>query len=199
VLVTIPDLLDFHSDAVHLPLLAPADEVLPQPRGTLWPQRDRFKIVHVTTHPGLEGTTHIRRAVDRLRDRGYPLEFVFLHLVPPGRVLREYADADLAIGKMKMGYYANAQIESMALGVPTVTYVRDEFMTDELRDSGFIFATLDTLEGVLEHYLLHPEQLAEKRAKARRSILALHDNDELARRLLKLYAEVRQSSIRAHR
>jgi hypothetical protein len=110
VLVTTPDLQDFYPDAMHLPLLSPPDDILPETGCTLWPQRDRFKIVHVTVHPGLEGTAHIRRALDRLRDKGYPLDFVFLSLVPHARVLREYADADLAIGKMKMGYYANSQI-----------------------------------------------------------------------------------------
>ena len=83
-----------------------------------------------------------------------------LNGVTHDEVLAELADADLAIGKMKMGYYANAQVESLMAGVPTITYVRPEFMTDELRESGFIFATLDTLEAVIEHYLANPEALA---------------------------------------
>ena len=91
---------------------------------------------------------------------------------------------------MKMGYYANAQIESMAMGVPTVTHVREEFMTDALRDSGFIFADLDSLEAVLELFLRNPQELAAKRAKARASILALHDNEALTRRLVGHYAAV---------
>ena len=102
-------------------------------------------------------------------------------------MLDELADADLAIGKMKMGYYANAQVESLMAGVPTVTYVRPELMTDELRESGFIFATLETLEAVLEHYLRHPEALAAKRAVARESILGLHDNAAIARAHIAIY------------
>jgi len=38
-----------------------------------------------------------------------------------------------ASGKFTVGYYANAQIETMACGVPTVTYVREEFLTEQLR------------------------------------------------------------------
>ena len=41
------------------------------------------------------------------------------------------------------------------------------------------------------HYLQHPEELEKKRAKARQSILALHNNDELARRLVSFYSGLR--------
>ena len=103
-----------------------------------------------------------RDAVERLKARCFALDFVWLHDARHEEVMQALADADLAIGKMKMGYYANAQIESMAMGVPTITHVRDEFMTDALRDSGFIFATLETLEATLEHYLRHPDALANR-------------------------------------
>jgi len=195
-LVTTPDLKDFVPEAEHLPFFAPEIEEEPAPPARL--NSDRiFKIVHVTNHPGLEGTDQIRDAVERLREKGHAIHFVFLRGVPPDQVIREYRDADLAIGKMKMGWYANAQIESMALGVPTITYVRPEFMTDELRDSGFIFTTLEGLEQTLEYYLTHPEELEKKRRIARSSILRLHDNAKLCRRLIDLYASLKMQSDRS--
>jgi hypothetical protein len=184
-LVTTPDMLDFNPRAQHFPFFAPEDVPRAQ-RGTA-PGRP-FKIVHVTNQPGIEGTRHISAAIERLKAKGFAIDLVWMHGQRHEAVLKELADADLAIGKMKMGYYANAQIESMAAGVPTITHVRDAFMTEALRESGFIFATLDTLEQTLEHYLRHPEALAAKRAKARASILALHDNEGLARRLARHYA-----------
>ena len=115
------------------------------------------------------------------------MSFRFLHLVGHDQVLREIAAADLTIGKMKMGHYANAQIKSMLLGVPAVTHLRREFMTPELERSGFIFTTLAELEGTLEHYLRHPEELERKRKIARSSILELHDNERLGKRMIALY------------
>src|SRR5690606_28763757 len=123
---------------------APDEVPPPEPAATAEPSE--FKIVHVTNQPGIEGTRHIESAIARLKGKGWPVRFVWLHGRRHEEVLAELATADLAIGKMKMGYYANAQIESMAMGVPTVTHVRESFMTDELRDSGFILATMDTLE-----------------------------------------------------
>ncbi len=188
--VTTPDLKDFVPEAEHLPFFAPEIEDQPVPPARLSGNRI-FKIVHVTNHPGLEGTDQIRAAVERLKDKGHAIHFVFLRGVPPDQVMREYRDADLAIGKMKMGCYANAQIESMTLGVPTVTYVRPEYMTDELRESGFIFTTLEGLEQTLEFYLTHPGELEKKRKIARSSILRLHDNAKLCRRLIDLYASLK--------
>ncbi len=186
-LVTTPDLKDFIPDAIHQTFFAPDIAIHSRTE-----RRDRTitKIVHATNHPGIEGTSAIRKAIDRLNKQGYKIEFVFLKGVPYERVLEEYRTADIAIGKMKMGYYANGQIESMAMGVPTITYVRPEFMTDKLRQSGFIFSHLGRLEETLKYYLDNPEELDKKREIARSSILGVHDNDKLAERLIELYGSL---------
>lgn len=187
-LVTTPDLKEFAPAAEHMPFFSPSVMV----PAALDASPDRaFRIVHATNHPGIEGTGHIRAAIDALRAKGFRIDFQFFQGALHQDVLAALAGADLAIGKMKMGYYANAQIESMAAGVPTITYVRPEFMTPELGQSGFIFATLDTLESVLEQYLSNPAALAGKRAAARRSILALHDNEKVSRQYVAVYDRLR--------
>jgi glycosyltransferase involved in cell wall biosynthesis len=194
-LVTTPDMKDFVPDAIHFPFFAPetdaanGNDARPEPR----PDRP-FKIVHVTNHPGIEGTAHLQRAIENLRREGLAIDFVFLKGVAPEQVIDAYRDADLTVGKLKMGFYANAQIESLACGVPALTFVRPELMTPELRSSGFIFTDLDGLESTLRFYLTHPEELAKKKHLARSSILRLHNNEELARRLADLYASARSAS-----
>lgn len=198
-LVTTPDMLDFTPAAEWLPFFSvdagdgrsipPAAD--PGPRGTA---ARPFRIVHATNHPGIEGTGRIRAAVDEVRRRGIPIEFVFLRGAPPDEVLRETAAADLTIGKMKMGYYANAQIESLSLGVPAVTYVRPEFRSRELEESGLILTSLDELADTLEYYLRNPTALAEKRARAQASVRQLHDNDRLAARLMAVYGVAAEPS-----
>ena len=187
-LVTTPDLKDFAPHAEHMPFFLPPDvAVAPAPPAGRRP----FVLVHATNHPGIEGTRHIQAAIDRLRAKGHQIEFRFLSRAPHQEVLDALTTADLAIGKLKMGYYANAQIESMAAGVPTVTCVRDQFMTPELEASGFIFTSLDRLEATLEHYIANPDALATKRALTRRTISALHDNRVLSRRYREVYERAR--------
>ena len=188
ILVTTPDMKEFLPHAVHFPFFAPD---LPEPaaRPALVSSRP-FTIVHISNQPGIEGTAEIEGAVSALRDRGHDVEFRWLRNQTHDEVLAQIADADLAIGKMKMGYYANAQIETMASGVPTVTYVRDEFITDELRESGLILTTLPQLTDTVEWYIRHPEALAAKRRIARASILRLHDNDRLSQLLADTYRDL---------
>jgi len=195
-LVTTPDMKDFAPAAGHIPFFITRSDLRAQRAGG----RDgkRFKIVHATNHRGIEGSRHIQTAIDNLFAKGFPIHYVDLTGVTHERVLAELADADLSIGKMKMGYYANMQIEAMAAGVPTVTCVRPEFMTDALRQSGFIFATLETLESTLEFYLTNAEALAQKRAVARPSIEALHDNAAIAREYGALYARLRAGGLPQH-
>jgi hypothetical protein len=188
-LVTTPDMKDFAPQALHVPFFITRSDLHAHPVGGRSGQP--FKIVHATNHPGIEGSRHIQIAINNLIAKGILIHYVDLTGVTHERVRAELADADLSIGKMKMGYYANLQIEAMAAGIPTVTYIRPEFMTDALRRSGFIFATLDTLESTLEFYLSNPDALAQKRAIARQSILGLHDNAAIARDYAALYAGLR--------
>jgi len=183
VLVTTPDLLEFVPEAEHLPFFPP--EPLPEPAPP--PEHDGFVVVHATNHPGIEGTDRIRAAVERLQARGYPVTLEVVSGRPPQEVLQACARADLAVGKLKMGYYANAQIESAVLGVPTVTRVRPEFMTPELAACGLVFSTLADLEQTLAGLLGHPLALQGRRQRTRRGILALHDSARLARRLIGVY------------
>lgn len=189
-LVTTPDMLDFVPHGIHFPFFAPPEEIIPPRRRAYWPANGCFRIVHVTNHPGIEGTRHIESSIERLRTKGYPIEFVFLRNVSFRDVLAAFADADLAIGKMKMGYYANAQIEAMCCGTPTITYVRPDLMTGELQRSGLVFSTLGQLEQTIEHFITHPEELEKRRQQAAESMRHFHDNDVLCRRLIRMYMDV---------
>lgn len=185
-LVTTPDMLDFMPAATVSSFFAPPD--IEPIRSEPWDGSRPLKLVHVTNHPGIEGTEQIRRAVEAVRERGFQIEFLHLRDVSHAEVMDALHEADLAIGKMKMGFYANSQIESMACGVPTITWIRPEFMNDTLRESGFIICHLDELEATLMAYLSDPAALVRKREQARRSILALHDNDAIASIMLGAYS-----------
>jgi len=189
--VTTPDMLDFWPEAVHIPFFTP---VIPEIKGPQKTSED-FRIMHATNHPGIEGTSQIKKVIKNLKAKGYKIDFINLTDVSPQRVLEESVKADVTIGKMKMGYYANAQIESMYLGTPAVTYVRPELMTEKMKRSGLIFTNLDKLEETLEFYINHPEELERKREIAKSSILELHDNEEIGKNLISHYKRLLGSSL----
>ncbi|MFO0722386.1 MAG: hypothetical protein U1E65_01305 [Myxococcota bacterium] len=194
-LVTTPDMQDFVPSAKHFPFFCP--EINPEDYAPL-PRRSSsggpFKIVHATNHPGIEGTQEIEKVIAALQAKGHNIDFRFLKAVKPEAVLEELRDADLSIGKMKMGYYANAQIESMYLGVPAVTWVRADLHDPRLDDTGLILTDLEHLEETLGKYLRQPEALEEKRRLARQTVLNIHSNERLGRWLSQTYAALKAGS-----
>jgi glycosyltransferase involved in cell wall biosynthesis len=189
-LVTTPDLKDFFPEAIHVPFITP--EVSLKLGGKSQQKKiEGITILHVTNHPGIEGTKEIERRIGRLNEEGYLVNLVVLKGVAHEKVLRELSVADLSIGKMKMGYYANFQVESMLMGVPAITYVRPEYMDEDLGKSGFIFTDLNNLEKTLKYYLDNPKELEQKRKIARDSILKIHDNRRIARQLISIYKKVK--------
>lgn len=191
-LVTTPDMQDFVPQAKVMPFFAPDSNLYQIKKTTVKKVSSSLRIFHTTNHPGIEGTNQIQSVIERLKSKGHPIEFVFLKDATHEQVMEECSKCDIAIGKMKMGHYANAQIESMTLGIPTITYIRPEYMTEELKNSGFIICSLDELESTLEFYLNHPECLAEKRRIAHSSILKIHDNHQITEKLIKYYQELKR-------
>jgi hypothetical protein len=189
-LVTTRDMLEFVPEATWFPFFAPIDAALPDRRRAAWPQSPMLRLVHVTSHPGLEGRPLIAEAVEKARAQGAPVEFHPVTGVTHAEALQELADADVAIGKMTMGDYANAQIESMALGVPTITWVRPEFRTPDLEASGFFLCHVNELAGLLLRLTQDPDLLATKRHIARSSVLKLHENKALVARLAEYYRDM---------
>lgn len=188
VIATTPDLLDFLPEgAQHMPFFSPAIH------DSEWKEFDfseGVKIIHVTNHPGIEGTDEIVKVIEELKKEGLNIDFEFLQGVPHNIYLEKLKISHLNIGKMKMGYYANAQIESMAYGVPAVTYVRDEFMNDSIRNSALILCDLHTLKETLREYVLNTNLILEKRKKCKSTIMQLHNNEELSKRYNEIYKSV---------
>jgi hypothetical protein len=186
-LITTPDMRDFVPQGIHFPFFCPPDDIIPPRTRPYWPENKVFRVVHVTNHPGIEGTAAIAAACEMVRAQGHAVEFRHLLRTPYGQVLQEMADADLSIGKMKMGYYANAQIEALSCGTPCISHVRAGLITDALRASPLILTNLADLESEIGRLVKNPGLLAVYRAQARSGIGALHDNRTLSRRLLRMY------------
>lgn len=188
-LVTTPDLLQFAAKAVHLPFFIPPDQKILD-RCDLEKPSDRFVIVFASNHPGIEGLEHIQKSIENLKATGLNIEFNHLEGVNHDHVLRALKRAHLSIGKMKMGYYANAQVESLALGVPVVTFIRKEFQTQALEHSGLILTDLDHLEETLRDYIENPEKLKQKSDLAKVTAKQHHDPHKITEALLSLYREM---------
>jgi len=189
-LVTTPDLNDFFPEAVHFPFLLPE-----LPGQTSSPTtRDRslgnpIKILHLTNHEGIDGTKYLVEAIRRLKEEGFVIELLIPQKVHFQKILGMYSEVDLSVGKLRMGYYANAQIESMSLGIPTMCYIREEFLK-KIPDCPIINVRPENLYEKLIYYLDHKDELLTMGGKGPDFVRKYHSGSILGKRLIELYQRV---------
>lgn len=183
-IVTTPDLMDFVPGSMHMPFFSPLERV---ESNKAFKAGDLLRVTHVTNHPGIEGTEVIKEIIDEINREKIRIELVCLKNVSQNEYFNSLKKSHISIGKMKMGYYANAQIESLSFQVPVITFVRDSFMNSSLEDTAFFLTDLSGLKQTLLDILKSPEVLTKKKKLCFDTISKLHGNKKLAEEYKKLY------------
>ncbi len=183
--VTTPDLLDFLPEAEHIPFTAPygidLDDVPPAPK-----DEHIFRVVTSSNHDGVDGTEYVENAVDRLKREGRAVELVKVHNTPYEKALSLYKSADVYAGKLRMGYYNNANIECMLMGIPCMSYIREEFLKNIL-DCPIIITRPETVYDRLKEYMDKPEALKLHSEEGRKFALKYHDPQSVVDKLVTKY------------
>ena len=132
-------------------------------------------VVHAPSHRGIKGTRFVVEAVDRLRADGVELDFRLLEGMPHSDAVRAYAEADILVDQLLVGWYGGVAVEFMALGKPVVCFVAEEW-TDRYAPAGMmadlpiVRAGPEDLAGVLSDLVSRPRpELAEPVVAAARS------------------------------
>jgi hypothetical protein len=185
--VTTPDLIDFVPESEHIPFIHPVgidfDAIQPAPR-----DESVFRVVTSSNHDGIDGTRFIRAAVERLRQEGHRIELIEVGNTKYLDALALYKSADVYAGKLRMGYYNNANIESMMLGVPNMSYIREEFQSIA-PDCPIILTTPDTVYERLSYYIVRRDELRAIGAKGPEFVRVHHNPTMLAQRMINRYNE----------
>jgi Glycosyl transferases group 1 len=185
--VTTPDLADFVPRAEHIPFIQPmgvdlaAIEPAPRPANV-------FRVVTSSNHPGIDGTRFIQAAVQRLRGEGRAIELIEIRNMPYRDALAVYKSADVFVGKLRMGYYNNANIETLMLGVPNMSHIREEYRS-LVPDSPIVPTTPDQVYDRLSYYLDHPDELRAIGGRGPAFVRAHHDPDRIVKRIINRYNE----------
>lgn len=90
----------------------------------------RVRIIHSPTNRIYKGTNLILKVVKELK-RNRNFEFILLENVPRSKVLRVKSSCDICIdqvgGKMGGTGYGKSGLESLALGIPTITNMTEDY------------------------------------------------------------------------
>jgi hypothetical protein len=191
--VTTPDLLDFAEGAEHMPFIAPYGidpaSIVPAPKPA-----DVFRVVTSSNHPALDGVPYVRDAVTRLAAEGVRIELVEIYRRPFSEALALYRSADLYCGKLRMGYYNNANIESLMLGVPNMCFIRDAFR-DRVPDSPIICARPDDVYDKLKEWVQKPEELKRLGSLGPAFVRRHHDPDRVMVHMLARYNDALERKV----
>jgi len=179
-----PDLLPMVPGAEFLPYasIAPA----------LWKQVPRdpgerpFRILHAPTSRAIKGTTHVIEAVERLKKRGIPVELLLVEKVAHQEARELYRKAHLAIDQLLIGWYGAFATETMALGIPTLCYIREQDLGSlPFRERIPLARTSkETLEDDILALMENGQLWQELRTKGRAYVEELHDPGRVAAQVL---------------
>lgn len=186
--VSTPDLLEFMPRSIHLPQAVDLDLIdatLREPE----PKRDpnRLVIAHAPTNRQIKGTPFLLETVRALQARGYPMDLLLIENRSHADALRVYRGADIAVDQLLIGSYGLLSAELMALGIPTLAYLRPDLIKHYSEEPPLIQADPTNLERVLKHCVDHRDELANYRKAGPGFARRVHHPESVARRCLEYY------------
>lgn len=194
VFVSTPDLLEFVPGASWLPqpvevarLQRMLAEEPVQANDRPLHARRPVRVAHGPSNRTIKGTRYIVEAVEELARRGYNTELVMVENKPHEEALKIYAACDVAVDQVLVGSYGLFAVETMALGKPTMCYLRDDVKTHYPQPCPVIPVSPENLVDILEQWATHPEWWAERGAAGRKYVREVHDHVVVGRQCLDRY------------
>lgn len=127
-----------------------------------------IKVVHAPTNRTVKGTDAVIRAVENLKKAGNQVELTLVEKMSNDEALKKYAEADIVVDQLRIGWYGAFAVEVMRMGKPVVAYINEndlKFIPSEMsRDckEAIINANEYTIEDVLGRYIDNREELKQK-------------------------------------
>jgi glycosyltransferase involved in cell wall biosynthesis len=193
ILVSTPDLLEFFERAVWLPQSVPVAAIQAgagperRPRRMTRERSARIRLAHAPSSPQLKGTHHIRQAVAELEAAGRPVELVELTGMAHSDVLKALAASDIVIDQLLIGAYGVVTIEALALGKPTICYIRDDLRPCYTEELPVFTASVTTIKDKIVELVECREEWPAIGAASMSYAWRVHDEAAVAKRLMALY------------
>ena len=152
--------------------------------------RSKLRIIHSPTNRNFKGTELILPVIERLKNIR-SIEFILAEAMEHQELIRLKATCDIAIEQIGnlggTGYGVNS-LETLALGIPTVTEMTPDYVA-WLPENPFVLATKDTLLDCLVDLIDHPYIRKQYSLDGRRWVEQYHSYEAVYARLLHLYHE----------
>lgn len=94
------------------------------------PERDELVVAHGPTNREVKGTKHVIAAVDALRGEGVAVRLDLVEGVQRGEALARFADADVIVDQLRLGWYGGLAVEGMAHARPVLAAIAENDPAD---------------------------------------------------------------------
>lgn len=178
---------EFVPDSILLPLAIDLNDYKYQPKET----GEEIVILHAPSDRANKGTSYIIDAIDRLKKQGCKIEFQLCENISHNHLKQKYVDCDIFIDQV-LGGYGTAAIEAMAIGRPTISYLRDIHFNENSFPGGvpIIVANSQNIFDVLKNTIENRLEFGKIGLKSRKFVERYHDVSVLTKKLIQYYNEI---------
>lgn len=180
------ELEEYVANSVVLPIAYDADTL--ESLKTSFSSGNSVKICHSPSNRIIKGTQVIVAAIKKLKNelKEFDIELQLVEAVSHKKALEIYAKADICVDQMRIGSYGTFAVESMALGKPVVSYIRDDLIS-KYTDLPIINANPDNLYQKLKATILNKDFRLKSGVKGKSYIRDRHLPQTVAAKSIELY------------
>lgn len=146
----------------------------------------KLVIVHAPSDRKVKGTEFILKAIENLKNK-FAFDFVLIENMSNTEALEWYKKADIVIDQLRLGIYGTVSIESMLLGKPVISYVRDDLKLKYPSGLPVVSATPHTIQKVVVELIQNPKLRKELGIQGRIYAQNNHLPEKIARQLMTIY------------
>lgn len=146
-------------------------------------------IIHAPSKKAIKGSDTVFRSIDQLK-QSFDFEFLLIHGVEHIKAIEMIRGADIFIDQLNIGSHGLAAVEAMALGKPTLCYLKPSLVGRYPSELPIVNVNHDNLTEVLSGLIQDGQKRHEIGLQSRRYVEKYHDAHKVARDLVKLYEQL---------
>lgn len=193
VIVSDPELLTYVPDAKIVPRAIDLKTVPYKTNG--FTSKENWEevgplIVHIPSRESVKGSHFIKKALEELREEGLKFRFRFATEITHEEVMELYAQADIVIDQLRIGWYGVASVEAMALGKCTVAYVREDIQHHLVPfGNPIVNANPENIKSVVKELVYNREKVVRQGVIGRKFVEDYHCSDKVALKYKNVYED----------
>ena len=143
-------------------------------------------VIHPPSDREIKGTDAIIKAVEDVKRSGHQFDFRLIENMSFLEVQELYQEADIVIDQLLVGWYGNVAIETMANGIPVLSYIRED-LTSFRENLPIVNCNQDNLAEKLIFLLDNPEERTRIGQAGFEYVKQVHESRKVAELSIELY------------